>query len=81
MNQSNMKTLYRKWVAKKLQQLREKSGLSQREIAAKVDIKLPAYQAYEEGRCVPSILTIKQLCTLYKITVDNFLQDSPMSYI
>lgn len=78
MNQSNMKTQYRKWVAKKLQNLREKSGLSQMELADKIELKKQTYKAYEEGRCLPSIIIIKQLCTIYKITVDKFLQDSPL---
>lgn len=76
-----MKTAYRKWVAKKLQQLREKSKLSQKEVAQKIEVKTPTYQAYEEGRAEPSLLIVKQLCTLYKITVDNFLKDAPMAVI
>lgn len=78
MNQSNMKTAYRKWIAKKLQQLREKSGMSQNEVADKVNLQKQTYKTYEAGRSAPSLLVIKQLCTLYQITVDNFLEDSPL---
>lgn len=70
-----MKSLYRKNIAKKLCDLRNQHCKTQKEVSEHLQMNLPAYAAYEEGRAEPSIVTLRNICRLYMITVDMFLQD------
>ncbi|MBO9657510.1 MAG: helix-turn-helix transcriptional regulator [Chitinophagaceae bacterium] len=69
-----MKSLYRKNIARRLTELRETNKKKQEEVAVSIGMKRPAYAAYEEGRAEPSIVTLRNICRLYKITVDSFLE-------
>lgn len=72
-----MKNARRKWIGHKLQQLRELMGLTLEAFASLIGKKRDCYRSYEEGRAEPSIFTLKAICDLHKITVDEFLKDAP----
>lgn len=70
-----MKTQYRKWIAKKLRQLR--GEWTQQFVADQLEIKLRTYQAYEEARAEPGLRLLKKICILFSISLDEFTVDSP----
>ncbi len=72
-----MKTAYRKWIARKLQELRHKRNFTQFDVAFKLQINESTYRAYEASRAEPSVMIIKEVCKIYKLTLDQFLKDSP----
>lgn len=49
----NVKEL--KYLSKNLRELRAETGLTQREVADKLDITYQSYQAYELGITVPTL--------------------------
>jgi transcriptional regulator with XRE-family HTH domain len=58
---------------KKLQSVRKELGFTQEVIATKLGIKRAAYAAYEEGRAVPKLSILKQICQLAKIDIDELI--------
>lgn len=74
-----MKTEYRKWISRKTKSLREKLGLSQRQMADKLEIKPARYQAYEDGRAEPSLMMVEIICCICAVSIEDFFQDSPFS--
>ena len=59
---------------KRLRELREDHDLSQRKLAAMLDISQPQYCLYEKGfRDIPSDLLIK-LANIYETTIDYMLE-------
>ena len=57
---------------KRLQELREKKGLSKSEVAKLLGISRPSYVNYENGKNNPS-RTIDKLCTLFGVSADYIL--------
>jgi transcriptional regulator with XRE-family HTH domain len=56
---------------------RERAGLTQDEVASRVDLHSMTYGGIERGRLLPSVSTLTRLCVLLKIDPDNLpdLQD------
>ena len=50
-----------------LLQLRTKLGLSQTEFGESIGVSKGSLQAYEAGRCQPSLATIKRIAEVYNI--------------
>ncbi len=73
-----MKNAYRKYLAKRLTDLRNERKLTQGQVAEKIGKNKKAYQAYEEGRAAPSVYALEMLSLLYGISIENFLYDSPL---
>jgi transcriptional regulator with XRE-family HTH domain len=60
-----------------IREAREKAGLSQEEVARRVDLPPLSYGSIERGRLLPSVSTLTRLCVTLKIDPDNLpdLQD------
>ncbi|MFN3341886.1 MAG: helix-turn-helix domain-containing protein [Flavobacteriales bacterium] len=72
-----MKTAYRNWIAKRLIELRNSKNLTQKEHAKKLEIKIKAYQAYEEGRAQPSVLLLVRIAKLHSMSLAALLEGAP----
>ena len=55
----------------KLKEKREKSALTQMEIAEKANISLMSYQRYETGKRVPNVETAKLIAKILNSTVEE----------
>lgn len=55
----------------KLKRKREKTGLTQAEVANKAKISLRAYQYYENGERVPDVLAAKLIAKALNSTVEE----------
>lgn len=54
---------------------REKSGLTQREVAEKIGIDQSAVSLWETGKTAPRASILIKLSELYHCTVDDLLRD------
>ncbi len=57
----------------KLRMLREKQGLSQRQVAEVLGLDRSTYTYYETGKTEPSLQTLRRLVALYQVTADDLL--------
>lgn len=57
----------------KIKELREKKGLTQQQLAEKLDMPLPTYRSYETGAREPTIDFLIILSDFYDITTDYLL--------
>ena len=57
----------------RLKELREKRGLSQKEVAARLDVTRATISAYECNTKVPRLDTFEKLALLYHSSVDYIL--------
>ena len=60
-------------VGNKLQYLRKKAGLTQKEVCDIVEVTPQSYSGYEKGKYEPSLETICRLAMLYNVTTDHIL--------
>ena len=56
---------------------REKCALTQRQLAALLNLDRSTYSYYETGKSQPSLTTIGKLAKIFGVTVDELLDDSP----
>jgi len=64
-------------ISARLKELRLKAGYTQADVSVDLNIKLPTYQSYEEGRCEPSLATLKKLANLYELpSIENLIDFS-----
>ena len=61
--------------AEKLVVLRKKAGLSQEDIADKLDISRQAVYKWENDQSKPDIEKLKLLSKLFDVSIDNLLDD------
>lgn len=54
-----------------LLRLRSACGLSQKELAKKLNISLPSYQRYEYGQREPQLSTLVAIADFYDISLDE----------
>ena len=59
-------------INKKLKTLRQSAGISQKEMAAKLDLSIPSYSNYENGYSEAPMEIIEKFCSIIGITLDNF---------
>ena len=64
-------------LATHLRLLREKNGLTQKQVADMLNIDRSTYAYYESGKTRPDILTIAKLARLYRISTDFLLDVKP----
>ena len=57
----------------RLKSLRKSLGFTQETIAAKLGIKRASYASYEEGRAVPRLNILKQICDLAKVDIEDII--------
>lgn len=61
---------------KKLSRLRKKEGLSQAEVAERLDLSRQAVSRRESGEAKPSTDNFQALCKLYHVSMDYLLNES-----
>lgn len=59
--------------AQKLRQMREKSGLTQGDLADKLDVSRPAVSSWESGKIRPRLNKLQQLADLFDTTVADLM--------
>lgn len=60
-------------IKKKLKKLREKNGLTQQEVADRLNIGQVSYARYENGTRMPNTEMLARLAQLYNVTSDYLL--------
>jgi transcriptional regulator with XRE-family HTH domain len=53
----------------KIKNLREKKGLSQERFGGKVGVSGKSISAYENGRCMPPVRVLENICRVYNTSV------------
>lgn len=59
---------------KKLYELKERSGLTQKKAAAKLGVTDKAVSKWETGTAKPGVETIRKISALYNISVEKLLE-------
>jgi transcriptional regulator with XRE-family HTH domain len=59
--------------AQKLRQMREKAGLTQGDLADKLDVSRPAVSSWESGKIRPRLNKLQQLAELFNTTVADLM--------
>lgn len=62
-------------LSEKIRELRRKSGLSQEELADKLDVSRQAVSKWETGAAVPTTDTLVDLADLFSVSLDYLLRD------
>lgn len=57
----------------KLKELRKEKGLTQKELAKKLNISVTGYASWEQGLAEPSLNAIKNICKIFNISADELL--------
>ena len=65
----------------KLTSLRKRQGLTQLELAEKLDVSRQAISRWEVGTAVPTTDNLRALSDLYGVTVDYLLNDNTESFV
>ena len=65
-------------IAKKLAQYRKSAGLTQAELAEKINYSDKSVSKWESGNGIPDIATLVQLAALYGVSLDSFIDDHPL---
>ncbi len=60
-------------IANNIRYLRKIHQLTQEDLAGQLQIKRSLIGSYEEGRAVPRIMVLKQLATLFELTIDQLV--------
>lgn len=67
----------RKFIAKKIKEYRLKRGLTQAELAEKIDISTKQISRIELGDFYPSLSTFFKIIEILNINMSNFVIDTP----
>lgn len=65
-----------KMLSEKIRELRRKSGLSQEELADKLDVSRQAVSKWETGAAVPTTETLVQLADFFDVSLDFLLREN-----
>jgi len=65
-------------LGEKLLDLRKKAGLSQEEVADKLDVTRQTVSKWETGQTVPELIKAKLLSQLYNVSYDYLISESPI---
>lgn len=60
---------------KNLKYARKNKGLTQREVAQKLNVVESCYANWEQGRTEPNIEMLRKLCVIFDLTADELLND------
>lgn len=60
-------------IASNIRYLRKHHKLTQEDLARQLQVKRSLIGAYEEGRAIPRIIVLKQLATLFDLTIDQLV--------
>ena len=69
MNESEIKKIF----SKRVNKLRKKHNITQRELAKKLDITSSAVGTYEQEKQLPRVSKVSKLATLFNVSVDYLL--------
>ena len=58
-------------IGKFIQQKRKESGLTQYELAERLNVSDRAVSKWENGNCIPDVSNIQELCKILNITINN----------
>lgn len=72
-----MKNAFREWNRQRLRHFRQAKDLKKEQVAELVKKNPKTYSAYEEGRSEPSLLTLKKLCSIFQVSMDEFMNGCP----
>lgn len=61
-------------LSENLRLLRKQSGLTQREVAQKLNVAYQSYQAYELGITVPTLQNFIKLAKLFDVSYEDLLE-------
>ena len=64
---------YRKNFSEKLKELRKARGMTQREVAEKIDVSISMYSKYEQGLNYPSEVTLLSLTNFFNVSINEFI--------
>ena len=62
-------------IGEKIIHLRVVAGLSQDDLAKTLNVSRQSLSKWEKGETYPSVDVVKQLCTLFKVTADELIND------
>lgn len=65
--------MVKNYISENLEFLASKHRLSKDELGASVDLKRGLVSQYIRGISVPKLETIQKICSLYQITIDDFV--------
>ena len=63
----------------RLRECRKQNGLTQQQVARRLNIDRSTYSYYETGKICPSINSISTLCEFYGMSIDEFLNGTDVS--
>ncbi len=63
---------------KKLQELRNRQGLTQEQLAQQIFVSRTAVSKWESGRGTPSIDSLKRISELFSVTIDELLSSEEL---
>ena len=70
-NQDSLKSI----IAANISDLRKKSGMTQQDLAARLNYTDKAISKWERGESIPDVLVLKQIADMHGVTVDYLLTD------
>lgn len=62
-------------IAANISELRKKNGMTQQDLAAKLNYTDKAISKWERGESIPDVMVLKQIADMNGVTVDYFLTD------
>ena len=62
-------------IAANIADLRKKNGMTQQDLAAKLNYTDKAISKWERGESIPDVMVLKQIADMYGVTVDYLLTD------
>lgn len=65
-----------KLFCKNLKEARKQSNLTQKEVASLLNVVESCYANWEQGRTEPNIEMLRKLCKIFKITVDELINEN-----
>ena len=71
LNQDSLKSI----IAANISDLRKKSGMTQQDLAARLNYTDKAISKWERGESIPDVLVLKQIADMHGVTVDYLLTD------
>ena len=68
-------------IGKKIKEFRERKGLTQKELAADLNMSASAIGMYEQGRRIPDVETLQHFSNFFRVSIDELLGESPTRFI
>lgn len=56
-----------------LREIRKKNGITQEQLAEKLNVSRQAVTKWESGKSLPSIHNLKEMAIIFKVTTDELL--------